>query len=52
MALYTELDQNQINEITAVFNIGSVTQSRALAGGYQNSNYRIDADDKAYVLTL
>jgi homoserine kinase type II len=52
MALYTELNQNQINEITAVFNIGSVAQSRALEGGYQNSNYRIDADDKTYVLTL
>jgi homoserine kinase type II len=52
MALYTELDQKQINEITAVFDIGSVTQFRALEGGSENSNYRIDTHDKAYVLTL
>lgn len=52
MALYTELDQQQINEITAVFNIGCVTQFRVLEGGSQNSNYRIDTEDKAYVLTI
>ena len=52
MPPYTELDENQINEITAVFDIGRVTQFSALEGGSENSNYRIDTDDRAYVLTL
>jgi homoserine kinase type II len=52
MPPYTELDEKQIDEITAVFDIGRVTQFKALEGGSQNSNYRIDTDAKAYVLTL
>jgi homoserine kinase type II len=52
MPPYTELDEKQINEITAVFDIGRVMQFSALEGGSENSNYRIDTDDKAYVLTL
>ena len=52
MALYTKLNQQQINEVTAVFNIGSVTQFRALEGGSENTNYRIDTGNRSYVLTL
>ncbi len=52
MSLYTELSQKQINEITAVFNIGCFTHFRVLEGGSENSNYRIDTNDKVYVLTL
>jgi homoserine kinase type II len=52
MPPYTELDEKQLNEITAVFDIGRVTQFSALEGGSENSNYRIDTDDSSYVLTL
>ncbi|MDG2255866.1 MAG: homoserine kinase [Opitutaceae bacterium] len=52
MALYTKLDEKQINKITSVFDIGRVVRFRALEGGSENSNYRIETEDKAYVLTL
>ncbi len=52
MAIYTELDSNSIQEITAAFNIGPVTRFKVLEGGSQNSNYRIDVSGKSYVLTV
>ena len=47
MALYTKLDEKQINKITSVFDIGRVVRFRALEGGSENSNYRNEKDDKA-----
>lgn len=52
MPPYSQLNEKQINEIVAVFGIGRVIQYKALEGGSENTNYRIDTHDKSYVLTL
>ena len=52
MALYTELNKNEIQNIANDYFLGNVSSYSALSGGSENSNYLVDSNQGKFVLTI
>jgi homoserine kinase type II len=52
MAVFTEVSQAQANDLMQALNLGQVTAIRGIEGGIENTNYFVDTEQGAFVLTL
>ena len=52
MAVYTEVPDEDLERFVAEYDIGALTSYKGIAEGVENSNYLIQTDRGAYILTL
>lgn len=52
MAVHTKLSQNEIAQAIEAYDVGVPDRAQPIETGIENSNYRIETDRGAYVLTL
>ncbi len=52
MAVYTTVDSSDLQDLLWRYRLGRLLHCEGIADGIENSNYRIDTDTGAYVLTL
>ena len=52
MAVYTEINGEQLSEFVAGYDIGSVLSCKGIAEGVENSNYLLVTDKGPFILTL
>ena len=52
MAVYTEVDDGQLAEFVAQYDLGEATQLAGIAEGVENSNYRLTTTAGTYILTI
>jgi len=52
MAVFTALSHEQIAQWLARYDVGRLRQARGIAQGIENTNYFVDTEHGAYVLTL
>jgi len=52
MAVYTEVDDDELAAFIAEYDIGTVVSCKGIAEGVENSNYLLQTDRGTYILTL
>ena len=52
MAVYTNLNKENIKEILSNYSIGELKEFKGIEDGIENTNYFILADNKKYILTI
>ncbi len=52
MAVYTEVDDGELEAFVAEYDIGAVVSCKGIAEGVENSNYLLQTDTGNYILTL
>ncbi|MGQ0665055.1 MAG: homoserine kinase [Pseudomonadota bacterium] len=52
MAVYTEVDDDDLEEFLAAYDLGRVRACKGIAEGVENSNYLLQTDRGTYILTL
>jgi homoserine kinase type II len=52
MAVYTEVDDNDLEKFVAQYDIGTAMSCKGIAEGVENSNYLLQTDRATYILTL
>lgn len=52
MAVFTQINDAQLSDFTAAYELEAVTGFRGIAAGVQNSNYLIDTAKRKLILTL
>ena len=52
MAVYTKINQKEINIINKSFNIDKVTSFKGIKQGIENTNYLLKSKKKKYILTI
>jgi homoserine kinase type II len=52
MAVYTEVDDDELEEFIASYAIGALTSCKGIAEGVENSNYLVQTEAGRYILTL
>ena len=52
MAVYTEVNDEELNAFVASYEIGEVTSFKGIAEGVENSNYLLGTTTGNYILTL
>lgn len=52
MAVYTEVSDEALTRFLARYDIGTVVSFKGIAGGVENTNYLLQTDRDAYILTL
>jgi homoserine kinase type II len=52
MGSYTKISLEEANQIAGFYELGSFTQLSPLSLGISNSNYRVDAQNKSYLLKI
>jgi homoserine kinase type II len=52
MAVYTEVDDEELAAFVAAYDIGEVVACKGIAEGVENSNYLLQTDRGQYILTL
>ncbi|MEM9289072.1 MAG: homoserine kinase [Pseudomonadota bacterium] len=52
MAVYTDVNLNELSAVLQRFDLGELRSSRGIAEGVENSNYLIETDKARYILTL
>jgi homoserine kinase type II len=52
MAVYTQLNKVNIEEILSNYSIGSLKEFRGIEEGIENTNYFLNVSDKKYILTI
>lgn len=52
MAVYTEVDDAQLEAFLAQYDIGELRSLKGIAEGVENSNYLLRTDQASYILTL
>ncbi len=52
MAVYTEVDDDELNTFIATYDIGTVTSCKGIAEGVENTNYLLKTDQNDFILTL
>ncbi len=52
MAVYTEVDDEALEEFVARYDIGRVVSCKGIAEGVENSNYLLHTDQGPFILTL
>ena len=52
MAVYTEVDDDDLEKFVAQYDIGRATSCKGIAEGVENSNYLLQTDRSTYILTL
>ena len=52
MAVYTEVSDEELEAFVAEYDIGTVDSCKGIAEGVENSNYLLQTDRAAYILTL
>jgi len=52
MAVYTEIDDDQVTAFVGAYAIGRVLACKGIAEGIENTNYLLTTDRGAYILTL
>ena len=52
MAVYTEIDDEDLRRFVAEYDIGAVTGLKGIAEGVENTNYLLQTDRGTYILTI
>ena len=52
MAVYTKLDERDINKILEDYSIGKLEKFDPIEEGVENTNYKILVNKKKYILTI
>ncbi len=52
MAVYTEVSDDELRDFVAGYDIGAVVSFKGIAEGVENTNYLLQTDRGAYILTL
>ncbi len=52
MAVYTEIDDEELRSFVAEYDIGAVTGLKGIAEGVENTNYLLQTDRGTYILTI
>lgn len=52
MAVYTHINQSQLNEFLDHYDAGALKSFQGIEQGVENSNYRVETDKGPYILTL
>src|SRR3546814_10354564 len=52
MAVYTEIDDDQLAGLLAQYDLGSVLSCKGIAEGVENSNFMLATEKGTYFLTL
>ena len=52
MAVYTEVSDEELNAFVARYDIGTVISCKGIAEGIENSNYLLQTETAAFILTL
>ena len=52
MAVYTKLNQNQIEKILSNYNLGKLYSFKGIEQGIENTNYFLSVDNKKFILTI
>ena len=52
MAVYTEVSDDELRDFVAGYDIGAVISFKGIAEGVENTNYLLQTDRGAYILTL
>ena len=52
MAVYTEIDDEVLQDFVAEYDIGTVTGLKGIAEGVENTNYLLQTDRDRYILTI
>ena len=52
MAVYTDIDEDEVEGFLAAYPVGDLLSYRGIAEGVENSNFLVHATDAAYILTL
>src|SRR6056297_1235774 len=52
MAVYTEISNDELADLVAQYDIGSVTSIKGIAEGVENSNFVVTTDRATLILTL
>ncbi len=52
MAVYTKINQKEINIINKKFNIDKITSFKGIKQGIENTNYLLKSKNKKYILTI
>jgi homoserine kinase type II len=52
MAVYTQLNQNEIEEILSNYNLGKLESFKGIAEGIENTNYFLSVNKKKFILTV
>ena len=52
MAVYTQLNQNKIEEILSNYNLGKLDSFKGIEEGIENTNYFLSVNKKKLILTV
>ena len=52
MAVYTKINQKEINIINKKFNINKIISFKGIKQGIENTNYLLKSKKKKYILTI
>ena len=52
MAVYTEINDEELNDFLADYDLGGVLSYKGIAEGVENSNYLLQTDRGSFILTL
>ena len=52
MAVYTDIDDEELRAFVAEYDIGTVTGLKGIAEGVENTNYLLQTDQDSYILTI
>lgn len=52
MAVYTEINDSELEDFVAAYDIGSVRSFKGIAEGVENSNYLLQTDRGTFILTI
>ncbi len=52
MAVYTRVDDSQLEKFLTAYDVGTAVNFKGIAEGVENSNYFLDTQDNRYILTL
>ena len=52
MAVYTEVSDEELEEFTALYDVGCVLSCKGIAEGVENSNYLLHTEKGTFILTL
>ena len=52
MAVYTKLDEKDINNILSNYSIGKLNSFKGIEEGIENTNYYLLVEEKKYILTI
>ncbi len=52
MAVYTEIDDAELRDFVAEYDIGTVTGCKGIAEGVENTNYLLQTDRDSFILTI